>query len=658
MAEQRSSKPHAWVRFLLSLFLMLFKLTRQTKKISKVQNPKRRVNLLKYKIKRLNRTAPKFAKVSKMPKIGTWVQRVNTRTPMRVNRKRMSSWYKRVPFGAMYLARYISRTDSSSDKRRKQQPLFHVKRAFTTRTFVWSSEEVFSHSTANLMPTPTLFLSPVHSCTSSPVQSYSVLAPQFTKKLLTWLNESATTPYLLNLTKTTQSPTVSTFSNQLFFRNNLNFLSGSKSQETWGFGKQSGVTLGAWVRSKKLRKGRARRIRTSYHHFLRKFLLGDVRTTRALKTFYIKARKARTYINEIPSSLFFSAGVIRVSHVLTKVESRVNITRYKRQRLNLTRRGLVKFFTLLTSPKQSPKLRSRRLRRLEPKNHHKLLNASGIDSTSTNLNYLLRDGRFSSALSTNALLTKFLYLDRTLLSGTNSANSSQLEARSRALSLDSLTFSSRNDSLAKLNLIPTQLFKFALKRKLLRILNFHKFSSNVTLWYYNTLIRFIESCSGKKVYTKFNPFIENSLSFEDLARCSMWHSRITAFQRLLGPKIFLKESLKILHIAIKFKDPTFFANWVKGMLYRMSFWKYRLLFRYIKYAMRYLFWLHFPRLGFKGLKLRLKGKISVAGNARTRTLLYRIGETGYSKFNNRVVSDYSTINTFTGVLGFKVWFFF
>jgi|TARA_B110000503_G_scaffold45866_1_gene74933 hypothetical protein len=59
-------------------------------------------------------------------------------------------------------------------------------------------------------------------------------------------------------------------------------------------------------------------------------------------------------------------------------------------------------------------------------------------------------------------------------------------------------------------------------------------------------------------------------------------------------------------------------------------------------------------MGFKGFKLRLKGKISVAGNARTRTLHYAIGQTSYSQFNHRIVSDYSTINTFTGVLGFRI----
>ena len=74
--------------------------------------------------------------------------------------------------------------------------------------------------------------------------------------------------------------------------------------------------------------------------------------------------------------------------------------------------------------------------------------------------------------------------------------------------------------------------------------------------------------------------------------------------------------------------------------------------------MRYLFWVHFEELDFKGMKLRLKGKVSVAGNARTRSIKYRIGHTSHATFNNRVIHDYSTISTFTGVLGFQIWFYF
>jgi hypothetical protein len=71
-----------------------------------------------------------------------------------------------------------------------------------------------------------------------------------------------------------------------------------------------------------------------------------------------------------------------------------------------------------------------------------------------------------------------------------------------------------------------------------------------------------------------------------------------------------------------------------------------------------LFWAYFPDLNFKGLKLRLKGKISVAGNARTRKLVYAIGETSHATVNNRVISDFTTVNSFTGVMGFRMTFYF
>jgi hypothetical protein len=127
---------------------------------------------------------------------------------------------------------------------------------------------------------------------------------------------------------------------------------------------------------------------------------------------------------------------------------------------------------------------------------------------------------------------------------------------------------------------------------------------------------------------------------------------------MLGPKIFIKDSLKVLHLSFRFKDVTFLSSWIRTMLQRMDFWKYRLLFRYLKYLIRNLFSSYFNDLKIKGIKFKLKGKISVAGNARTRKLLYSIGNTSHSTYDNRIAYDLSFINTFTGVLGFQIWFFF
>jgi ribosomal protein S3 len=70
------------------------------------------------------------------------------------------------------------------------------------------------------------------------------------------------------------------------------------------------------------------------------------------------------------------------------------------------------------------------------------------------------------------------------------------------------------------------------------------------------------------------------------------------------------------------------------------------------------FYPNFELLKIKGFKVRLKGKISSAGNSRKKSILYKIGETSHSKINLRVIQDTSTVITFTGVMGLQVSIFY
>ena len=212
--------------------------------------------------------------------------------------------------------------------------------------------------------------------------------------------------------------------------------------------------------------------------------------------------------------------------------------------------------------------------------------------------------------------------------------------------------------LDKSNLWAINQSNYSIRRKFLRLIASSSFSADLSFWYYKTLIQFIENCSGRKTLLYFGPFIENSLTFEDRARCALWNNRVTGFQRIVGHRIFVYEALSIVAISIRLKDPTFLANWIRGMLKRLSFWRYRLIFRYLKFMLRYIFQPNFHLFDFRGVKLSLKGKISVAGNARTRTLFMRFGDTSHSKMDNKVAYDLSLVNTFTGVLGFKLLFYY
>jgi hypothetical protein len=175
------------------------------------------------------------------------------------------------------------------------------------------------------------------------------------------------------------------------------------------------------------------------------------------------------------------------------------------------------------------------------------INSKFLSTTSLALNF-----NFQTNCNFSVLLLKYFVLQQNLKTTFSASPVSTL--------LDNFFFSNRYNFFKKTNLVSIKEFNFVLQKKILKIINFDKFRPNVILWYYTTIIRFIEFYSGKKVFFKLNPFIENSLTFSDIARCNLWFSRILSFQRLLGPKIFLKDSLKVLHLAFRFKDVTFLSS--------------------------------------------------------------------------------------------------
>lgn len=130
--------------------------------------------------------------------------------------------------------------------------------------------------------------------------------------------------------------------------------------------------------------------------------------------------------------------------------------------------------------------------------------------------------------------------------------------------------------------------------------------------------------------------------------------RFSYYERRLGHRFFLEEALHIIHMGFIYKDVNLITKWLKAIIQRISFWKTRFIFRFIKYLFNNYFQFIFKDLNVKGLKIRLKGKISVAGNSRKRAILYRVGKTSHTSCNLKVLHSLDTIITFTGVMGFQV----
>jgi ribosomal protein S3 len=79
-----------------------------------------------------------------------------------------------------------------------------------------------------------------------------------------------------------------------------------------------------------------------------------------------------------------------------------------------------------------------------------------------------------------------------------------------------------------------------------------------------------------------------------------------------------------------------------------------MFFHYLKYLFKYFFLSVFSELKIKGLKFKLKGKVSVAGNARTRSVTYQIGSVSHATYNNKILHSLDLVRTFTGVIGLQI----
>lgn len=172
------------------------------------------------------------------------------------------------------------------------------------------------------------------------------------------------------------------------------------------------------------------------------------------------------------------------------------------------------------------------------------------------------------------------------------------------------------------------------------------------------LISAIEYIANTKICLRVDFFARQHLTPEDLTKLMFWQSRLYNFQRLFRGTLFLKDSLLAFYFALRFHDLPMMIRWLRRAFTKINFWRYRSFLYFIRYTFRYVLIHLYRELGVMGIRFRLKGKISVAGNARTRTIEHTIGAVKSTSKDFGVLHEMTTINTFTGVLGLQVWLCF
>lgn len=74
---------------------------------------------------------------------------------------------------------------------------------------------------------------------------------------------------------------------------------------------------------------------------------------------------------------------------------------------------------------------------------------------------------------------------------------------------------------SRFNIAMVTKFSYTIRHKVVKVVVSSRYLPRTTSYFYHTLVNFIEFYTGKRVYLKFNPFIENALSYSDIARCHL-----------------------------------------------------------------------------------------------------------------------------------------
>lgn len=172
---------------------------------------------------------------------------------------------------------------------------------------------------------------------------------------------------------------------------------------------------------------------------------------------------------------------------------------------------------------------------------------------------------------------------------------------------------------------------------------------------YRGMIEALESVVGSKVTLRVNVFLRQQLTPFELGRILSWRGRLLNFGRIFGRSLFLTDSVIAFYLFLKLRDMPMFMRWLRRAFLKVSFWRYRSFLYFLRYSFRSILLPTCGDLGVVGLRFRLKGKISVAGNARTRTIEHTMGAVKFTSKEYSVFHEIVTIPTFTGVLGLQVW---
>lgn len=112
-----------------------------------------------------------------------------------------------------------------------------------------------------------------------------------------------------------------------------------------------------------------------------------------------------------------------------------------------------------------------------------------------------------------------------------------------------------------------------------------------------------------------------------------------------------------MSLAVGLKDPNLLVSWLQTRLRFMNLYAHRRFFRLLGLLLSNLSRID-NLYNFRGFYMRLVGKISVVGNAMSRSWWTRGGFASGSNLNLQLYTAFTIVRTTTGCLGLTFYFFY
>lgn len=110
--------------------------------------------------------------------------------------------------------------------------------------------------------------------------------------------------------------------------------------------------------------------------------------------------------------------------------------------------------------------------------------------------------------------------------------------------------------------------------------------------------------------------------------------------------------------SVRSRDPSLLTQWANQRMASMRLFGHRKFLRLLGSFLKTFVSLSPAPSSILGVHLVTTGKISVTGNAMSRTMLLRFGKAGVNNLSYRATSSFTLIRTKTGCLGLNLTFFY